>query len=80
MQWPLLHRNHPSGQVFDAERYNIMNNEWFCVYLLILIVLVIDLTTIFHHGVMHISVRFVKIYLAFIGQLSHGEDLISRAH
>ena len=24
MHWPFLHRNHVSGQVFDAERYNIM--------------------------------------------------------
>ena len=29
---PLLHRNHSSGQVFDAERYNIINYQWFCAY------------------------------------------------
>ena len=34
--WPLLHWNHPLGQVFDAERYNIMKNQWICVYLLFL--------------------------------------------
>ena len=35
---PLLHRNHPSGQVFDAEKYNIMKIQWFCVYLFILVI------------------------------------------
>ena len=37
MHWPLLHRNRPIGQVFDAERYNIMNNQWFCANLHIII-------------------------------------------
>ena len=32
MHWPLLHRNHSLGQVFDAKRHNIMNYQWFCAY------------------------------------------------
>ena len=50
MHWPLLHRNHPSGQVFDAKRYNIINYQWFCAYTyrinLIQMVSVIEFTRI----------------------------------
>ena len=84
MHWPLLHRNHPSGQGFDAERYNIMSYQWFCAYSyrinLIEMVLVIDFTRIYHHAVMQTLLNFVKIYLAFIDRLRHRDDLISRAH
>ena len=84
MHWPLLHQNHSSGQVFDAERYNIMNNQWFCAYSyrikLIEMVLVIEFTRIYHHAVMQTLLNFVKIYLAFIDRLSDRDDLISRAH
>ena len=62
MQWPLLHRNHPSPQVFDAERYNIMNNQWFCAYSyrinLIEMVSVIEYTRIYHHAVMQTLLNF----------------------
>ena len=84
MHWPLLHRNFPSGQVFDAERYNIMSYQWFCVYSYrinsIEMVLVIDFTRIYHHAVMQTLLNFVKIYLAFIDRLRHRDDLISLAH
>ena len=84
MHWPLLHRNHPSGQVFDAERYNIMINQWFCGYSyrinLIEMVSVIEFTRIYHHAVIQTLLNFVKIYLAFIDRLSDRDDLISRAH
>ena len=82
MHWPLLHRNHPSRQ--DAERYNIMNNQWFCAYSyrikLIEMVSVIEFTCIYHHAVMQTLLNFVKIYLAFIDRLSDRDDLVSRAH
>ena len=82
MHWPLLHRNHPSRQ--DAERYNNMNNQWFCAYSyrikLIEMVSVIEFTRIYHHAVMQTLLNVVKIYLAFIDRLSHCDDLISRAH
>ena len=84
MHWPLLHRNHSSEQVFDAERYNIMNYQWFCAYSyrinLIEMISVIDFTRIYHHAVMQTLLNFVKVYLAFIDKLSHREDLISQAH
>ena len=84
MHWPLLHRNHPSGQVFDAERYNIINYQWFCAYSnkinLIELVSVIEFTCIYHHAVMQTLLNFVKIYLAFIDRVRHLNDLISRAH
>ena len=84
MHRPLLHRNHPSGQVFDAERYNIMNYQWFCadtyrIYL-IEMVSVIEFTRIYHHAVMQTLLNVVKIYLAFIDRMRHCDDLISRAH
>ena len=84
MHWPLLHRNHPSGQVFDAERYNIINYQWFCAYSyrinLIEMVSVIEFTRIYHHAVMQTLLNVVKIYLAFIDRLRHCDDLISGAH
>ena len=79
MHFPLLHRNHPRGQVFDAERYNIMNNQWFCVYSYEM-VLVIEFTRIYHHAVMQTLLNVVKIYLAFIDKLRHSDDLISWTH
>ena len=66
--------------MLDAERYNIMNNQWFCAYLPNLIVLVVEFTYSFDDAVMQTLASFVKIYLAFIDRLSHGDDLISRAH
>ena len=84
MHWPLLHRNHPSGQVCDAERYNIINYQWFCAYSyrinLIEMVLVIEFTRIYHHAVMQTLLNVVKIYLAFIDRLRHRDNLISGAH
>ena len=84
MHWPLLHRNNSSPQVFDAERDNIMNNQWFCAYSyrinLIEMISVIEFTRIYHHAVMQTLLNFVKVYLAFIDKLSHREDLISQAH
>ena len=84
MHWPLLHRNRPSGQVFDAERYNIINYQWFCAYYykinLIEMVLVNEFTRIYHHAVMQTLLNVVKIYLAFIDRLRHRDDLISRTH
>ena len=84
MHWPLLHRNHPSGQVFDAERYNIVNYQWFCACSyrinLIEMVSVIEFTRIYHHAVMQTLLNFVKIYLAFIDRVKHRVDLISRTH
>ena len=84
MHWPLLHRNHPSPQVFDAERYNIINYQWFCAYSskinLIEMVLVIEFTRNYHHAVMQTLLNFVKIYLAFIDRVRHRNDLISLAH
>ena len=66
MHRPLLHRNHSSPQVFDAEKYNIMNNQWFCAYYyrinLIEMVSVIEFTRIYHHAVMQTLLNFVKIY------------------
>ena len=32
MHRPLLHRNHSSGQVFDAKRHIMINYQWFCAY------------------------------------------------
>ena len=50
MHWPLLHRNHSPGQVLDAEKYHIMNIQWFRAYScrinLIEMVLVIEFTRI----------------------------------
>ena len=84
MHWPLLHQNHRSGQVFDAEKYNIINYQWFCAYYykinLIEMVLVIEFTCICHHAVMQTLLNVVKIYLAFIDRLRHRDDLISRTH
>ena len=84
MHWPLLHRNNPSPQVFDAERYNIINYQWFCAYSyrinLIQMISVIEYTRIYHHAVMQTLLSFVKIYLAFIDRLSHRDDLISRPY
>ena len=84
MHWPLLHRNHPSGQVFDAERYNIINYQWFCACYykinLIEMVSVIEFACIYHHAVMQTLLNVVKIYLAFIDRLRHRDDLISRPH
>ena len=84
MHWPLLHRYHPSGQVFDAARYNIINYQWFCAcsYRInrIEMVSVIEFTRIYHHAVMQTLLNFVKIYLAFIDRLRHRDDLISRTH
>ena len=64
MHWPLLHRNHPSGQ--DAVKYDIMNyHQWFCAYSnrinLIQMVSVIEFTRIYHHAVMQTLLNFVKI-------------------
>ena len=82
MHWPLLHRNDPSTQ--DAERYNIINYQWFCAYSyrinLIEMVSVIEFTRIYHHAVMQTLLNVVKIYLAFIDRLRHCDDLISGAH
>ena len=82
MHWPLLHRNDPSAQ--DAERYNIINYQWFCAYSyrinLIEMVSVIEFTRIYHHAVMQTLLNVVKIYLAFIDRLRHCDDLISGAH
>ena len=84
MHRPLLHRNHPSPQVFDAEKYNIINFEWFCAYSyrinLIEMVSVIEFTRIYHHAVMQTLLNFVKIYLAFVDSLRHRDDFISWAH
>ena len=70
--------------MFDAERYNIINFEWFCAYSyrinLIEMVSVIEFACIYHHAVMQTLLNFVKIYLAFIDRLRHRDDLISRAH
>ena len=82
MHWPLLHRNHPSRQ--DAERYNIINYQWFCSCSyrinLIEMVSVIEFTRIYHHAVMQTLLNVVKIYLAFIDRVRHRDDLISRTH
>ena len=82
MHCRLLHRNDSPRQ--DAERYNIMNNQWFCGYSyrinLIEMVSVIEFTRIYHHAVMQTLLNFVKIYLAFIDRLSDRDDFISRAH
>ena len=84
MHWPLLHRNVPSGQGFDAEKLNIMSYQWFCACSnrinLIEMVLVMEFTRIYHHAVMQTLLNFVKIYLAFIDRLRHRDDLISLAH
>ena len=84
MHWPLLHRNDSSAQVFDAERYNIINYQWFCAYTyrinLIQMVSVIEFACIYHPAVMQTLLNFVKIYLAFIDRLRHCDDLISRPH
>ena len=84
MHWPLLHRNNPSEQMFDAERYNIINYQWFCAYSygvnLIEMVSVIEFTRIYHHAVMQTLLNFVKIYLAFIDRLRHRDNLIFRTH
>ena len=84
MHWPLLHGNHPSGQVFDAKKYNIINYRWFCAHTykinLIALVLVIEFARIYHHAVMQTLLNVVKIYLAFIDRLRHRDDLISRTH
>ena len=57
MHWPLLHRNDSSGQVFDAERYIMINYQWFCACSyrinLIEMVSVIEFTRIYHHAAMH---------------------------
>ena len=70
--------------MFDAERYNIMNYQWFCAYTykinLIEMVSVIEFACIYHHAVMQTLLNFVKIYLAFIDRLKHRDDLISQAH
>ena len=85
MHWPLLHRNHPSGQVFDAKRYNIMNHhQWFCAYSyrinLIEMASVIEFTRIYHHAVMQTLLNVVKLYIALIDRMSHDDNLISQAH
>ena len=54
--------------MLDAERYNIMKNQWFCVYLLTLIrrinviemILVIEFMRIQNHAVMQTLVSFAK--------------------
>ena len=85
MHWPLLHRNVLSGQVFNVERYNIMNHhQWFCAFSyrinVIEMVSVIEFTRIYHHAVMQTLLNFVKIHLAFIDRWSHHDNLISQAH
>ena len=76
-----------SGQVFDAEKYNIIINQWFCAlnaysYRIngIEMVLVIEFTRIYYHAVMQTLVSFEKLCLAFIDRLSHRDDLISWIH
>ena len=70
--------------MFDAERYDIINYQWFCGYSyrinLIQMVSVIEFTRIYHHAVMQTLLNFVKIYLAFIDRLRHRDNLISRTH
>ena len=82
MHLPLLHQNVPSRQ--NAERYNIINYQWFCAYSyrinLIEMVSVIEFTRIYHHAVMQTLLNVVKIYLAFIDRLRHRDNLISGAH